>query len=227
MWAVPAAVALVSVITVHVILMPLFGPRHRLRGKHVFITGGSKGLGLSLAKEFVRRGCHVTVVARSQSDLLAAMQSLDELATSLNLSVKVQALPADTASVEELKKAFETAEKEAGPIDILFCNAGMSKPGLLIEQPIEDFERQMQVNYLGTLRTIKCVLPAMLQRRSGHIVITTSVLSVLGFAGYCSYAPSKWALRGLADCLHNEVRTRLGARCIVILGFACCVEIVS
>lgn len=220
MWAVPVAVAVVLVVvTFHIIPMPRFGTRHRLRGKHVLITGGSKGLGLSLAKEFVRKGCHVTVVARAQADLLAALQSLDELATSMSLAVKVQALSADTASAEELHRAFETAEKVAGPVDILFCNAGLSKPGLFIEQPIEDFERTMQVNYVGTLRTIKCALPGMLQRRSGHIVITTSVLSVLGFAGYSSYAPSKWALRGLADCLHNEVCCCLALRLLNTAAF--------
>jgi 3-dehydrosphinganine reductase len=192
------------VIAVRIFLMPLFR-RDRLQGKHVMITGGSKGLGLALAREFVKKGCDVSVVARSQSDLLAALQDLVALGKTLPSPPKIQALSADTSSMDDLAKAISVATDAAGPIDVLVCNAGLSIPGLFVNQKISDFERQMEVNYLGTVRTIKCALPTMLARRQGHIVITTSVLSVLGFAGYSSYAPTKWALRGLADCLHNEV----------------------
>ena len=192
------------VIAVRILLMPLFR-RDRLQGKHVMITGGSKGLGLALAREFVKRRCDVTVVARNQTDLLAALQDLVALGKNLPTPPKIQALSADTSSMDDLAKAFSVAADAAGPIEILICNAGLSIPGLFVNQQISDFEKQMEVNYLGTVRTIKCALPTMLARRQGHIVITTSVLSVLGFAGYSSYAPTKWALRGLADCLHNEV----------------------
>lgn len=198
------ALALASVALVQALTMGLFR-RRKLSGLHVLITGGSKGLGLSLAKEFIRRGCSVSIVARSKTDLLEALATLQDFAKSLSLSAKIQALPADVTSHEDLAKAFAAAEASSGPVEVVVCNAGLSIPGLFVEQRMEDFERQMQVNYLGAVRTVKCALPGMLARRQGHIVLTTSVLSVLGFAGYSSYAPSKWALRGLADCLHNEV----------------------
>lgn len=201
-WA--TAILFGIVIVVRTLLMPLFR-RDRLQGKHVMITGGSKGLGLALAKEFVKRGCDVSVVARNRLDLVSALQELVALGKTLPSPPKIQALSADTASIDDLAKAFSDAADAAGPIEVLVCNAGLSIPGLFVEQQISDFEKQMEVNYMGTVRTIKCALPTMLARRQGHIVITTSVLSVLGFAGYSSYAPSKWALRGLADCLHNEV----------------------
>ena len=205
MWAGLIA-ALVPAGLLHALLMPLF-QRQKLHGKHVFITGGSKGLGLALAKEFIKRACNVTVVARNQADLVDAMQTLNEFATSTHQksSVKIQALSADTTKSDEIANACTKATASAGPIDVLVCNAGLSIPGLFLEQQMSEFERQIEVNYLGTVRTIKCVLPQMLDRRQGRILITTSVLSVLGFAGYTSYAPSKWALRGLADCLRNEV----------------------
>ena len=194
----------IFILGVHALIMPLFR-RDTLQGKHVLITGGSKGLGLALAREFVRRGCDVSVVARNQTDLLAALQDLIALGKSLGLTPKIQALSADTGSWDELVKAFAMAEEAAGPVEVLFCNAGLSIPGNFIDQPIEEYQKLIDVNYMGTLRTIKCALPKMLARGQGQIVITTSVLSVLGFAGYSSYAPTKWALRGLADCLHNEV----------------------
>lgn len=196
------------VIVVRTLFMPLFR-RDRLQGKHVLITGGSKGLGLALAREFIKRGCDVSVVARNQSDLLSALQDLVALGKTLPTPPKIQALSADTSSMDDLAKALSVAADAAGPIEVLVCNAGLSIPGLFVNQQITDFESQMEVNYMGTVRTIKCALPTMLARRQGHIVITTSVLSVLGFAGYSSYAPTKWALRGLADCLHNEVNLSL------------------
>ena len=79
-------------------------------------------------------------------------------------------------------------------------------PGLFLDMPFEVFERQMSVNYLGAVRTVQAALPAMVARGRGRLVLTASPLAVLGFAGYTAYCPSKWALRGLADSLRNELR---------------------
>ena len=206
-WA-PAIFALVAAFAVHALAMPLFR-RERLRGKHVFITGGSKGIGLALALEFVRRGCSVSVAARSPAALAQALAELTALAKSLGLSPSLQALSADTASEAELAAALGAAEAAAGPVDVLVCCAGVAVPGLFVEQDVAVFQRQMEVNYLGSVRAVKCALPGMLARGRGQVVL---VASVVGFAGYASYAPTKWALRGLADCLHNEVsRSQEGA----------------
>lgn len=207
------ALVLLLLFTAFSLAMPFF-KRDKLDGKHVLITGGSKGLGLSLAKESVRRGCDVTIVARNQADLLAALDELVALGKSLGFekTQKIQALSADTTNAADVAKGVTTAQDVAGPVQVLICNAGISIPGLFIEQDIDVFQRHVDINYLGTVKTIKTVLPGMLARRQGHIIITTSVLSILGFAGYSSYAASKWALRGLADCLHNEV-------CLVLIWF--------
>jgi len=183
--------------------------KQKFNGSHVLITGGSKGLGLALARQFIKRGCDVTVLARNTGELLAALQNLETYSKSLGLSPKIQAISADVTSSDDLAKAFATAETSSGPVEIVVCNAGLSIPGLFIERNIDDFQNQMNVNYFGTVRTIKCALPGMLARRQGRIMITTSMVAVLGFAGYGSYAPTKWALRGLADCLHNEVHSML------------------
>lgn len=198
-------VSLGVALATHVLIVLMF-KRNKLQGRHVFITGGSKGIGLALAKQFVRHGCHVTVIARSQADLAQALQALEALAQELQLSPKLQALSADTGSADELTKALAAAAAGAGPIDVLVCNAGLSIPGLFAAQDMADFQRTVDVNYLGTVRTIKCALPGMLARRQGHIVVVSSMLAVTGFAGYASYAPTKWALRGLSDCLRNELQ---------------------
>ncbi|KAL4449376.1 hypothetical protein ABPG77_007020 [Micractinium sp. CCAP 211/92] len=216
-----AGLSLVLAALIPATLMPLLGLGRRgsrLRGgAHVLITGGSKGLGLELSRLCAARGCSVTLVARNQKDLDAALLELQAAAaaattqgkrgssSSSTPGPKLQALSADTADPAKVKAAVEQAEQAAGPIEVLICNAGLSVPGLFLEQPPEVFERQMRVNYLGTVHTIQAALPGMLRRRAGRVVLVTSGLAIVGFAGYCSYAPTKWALRGLADSLRNEL----------------------
>ncbi|KAI7846394.1 hypothetical protein COHA_000105 [Chlorella ohadii] len=208
----PAAYITLLALLAPAALMALWrrrGARRLGGGTHVLITGGSKGLGLALARLCVQRGCSVTVVARSQPDLDAALQQLREAAQAggaEHAGQRLQALSADTADPDKLKAVFAEAERAAGPIDVLICNAGFSVPGLFVEQGPEVHERQMRVNYLGTVHTVQAALPGMLERRQGRMLLVASTLSILGLAGYASYAPSKWAVRGLADCLHNELQ---------------------
>ena len=210
-----ALLSLFLAIALPPLLMGLFSRKRALAGKHVLITGGSKGIGLALARRCVQRGASVTVLARSAADLTAARQLLTEEAARCGAAPKLQALSADTTDaaqvgrgppaaafrppsphrprphagacpasprVVQLQRAVAEAEAGAGPVDVLICNAGLSLPGLFAEQSVADFERQVSVNYLGTVKTIKAALPGMLERRSGHVVIVTSALAVLGGA---------------------------------------------
>lgn len=176
--------------------------------RHMLVTGGSKGIGLEISRELYRRGARVTLVARTASDLEAAKRSLhsgDDVISGGSPG-EVGSAVADTQSLPQLQAAVARCEREFGPVDVVVCNAGFSHPGRFEDLDESNFQRHVDVNYMGTVRTIKAVLPGMLQRRRGHIVIVASALAVSGFAGYSSYAPSKWALRGLADCLRNELQ---------------------
>eukprot|EP00873_Tetraselmis_striata_P004171 jgi/Tetstr1/424435/TSEL_001456.t1 len=172
--------------------------------KHILVTGGSEGIGRSMGEIWLKQGASVTLVARTQSKLDAAKAALEELASSLHLPGKVACFSADITSLEQVKRALGQAEACLGPVDVLICNAGYSKPGYFMEQPAAVFEETMRVNYLGTVNTIKVAAPGMVARSKGHIAIIGSGLSLVGFSGFSSYAPTKWALRGLADCLRNE-----------------------
>jgi 3-dehydrosphinganine reductase len=173
--------------------------------RHVLVTGGSKGIGLAIAVQFLRNpGANtdkISLLARNEKDLIKAKkQLLDEFP-----HARVEIVVADTTEAK-LKDRIAEAQEALGPIDVLVCNAGLSIPKLIMESTVEDYERQINVNYLGAVRSVHAVLPGMVARRSGHIILVSSVMGVLGFAGYSSYAPSKWAIRGFADCLRNELR---------------------
>lgn len=119
----------VALIGVLLLFMGLFSRNKDLSGQHAFVTGGSKGIGLETAKELVRQGCDVTIVARGKAELDKAQGELRALAESLGKATKVVALSADVANAQDMAKAVTLAEVQIGPIDILIANAGSSIPG--------------------------------------------------------------------------------------------------
>ena len=180
-------------------------PRTSFKGMHVVVTGGSAGIGKAVAKELLAKGARVTLLARTKSKL---EQAVADLITGLDESM-VQYVCASTGSATELDTALATASASFGPVDVLVANAGAAAPGLFLEMPMSTFEQQVDQNYLGTVRSIKAVLPQMVQQGRGKIIIMASGAAVVSFMGYSSYAPTKWALRGFADALRNEM-TGLG-----------------
>ena len=210
-----------AVILIHYVIFSrmFWKKKYNWEGKHVLITGGSKGIGYAIARACVQKGCNVTILARSRNDLEAAAKTLESIKTdNPNSSRRVRYYAADTTNMEQLQKAIAASIVDSGPIDVAICNAGLSIPKLCTQTSIEEYEKQANVNYLGTVRTVKLVLPGMLERKSGHILLVSSVVGVLGFAGYSSYAPTKWAIRGFADCLHNEVRFFVVVIVFVLMG---------
>eukprot|EP00798_Chlamydomonas_sp_ICE-L_P000881 gene881-5711_t len=176
-----------------------------IRGKHALVTGGSSGIGLYIAKKLVEEGAHVTILARNTSKLEDAQKDLLECAVSTQSGSKVAFQSADVTKVEQLQEAIMAAEASLGPVDILVSNAGAAAPGYFHELEAEVFERTMALNYMGSVNIIKAVVNGMVKRGTGHISIVSSAMGTMGFIGYSSYAPTKYALRGLADCLRNEL----------------------
>lgn len=185
-------------------LVRSFSRNHvRVQGKHVFITGGSEGLGLAFAELMVAEGAHVTVVARNQGKLDAAKAVIQGKRAN-NKSQKVQVFSCDVTQSEQLNRVVEEAIKGAGPIDMLVANAGISIPKLFHDQTVEEIKQMMDVNYLGSVNAVHSVLKGMRDRRAGKIVLVGSGMCLTAFAGYAGYCGSKWALRGFAEALATE-----------------------
>ncbi|KAL7339362.1 oxidoreductase [Rhodotorula toruloides] len=204
-----AAVALLAVL-ISLGLMRLFSraQRFEVAGKHCYIGGGSEGLGLSLACQLADRGAHVTIVSRSQSKLDNALQELETHRQ--NPSQVFQALSCDltdpAAAASTLRKACK-ATLSSSP-DYLFACAGGCVPGYFAEMSAEQHWQCMEWNFRTCLNTVHEGVKAMKEdgKKGGRVVLTSSVLALMSFAGYSSYSPSKYAIRGLAEALRNELQ---------------------
>ncbi|GAA6050630.1 hypothetical protein JCM3770_001497 [Rhodotorula araucariae] len=189
--------------------MRFFGRASRLEvaGKHCYIGGGSEGLGFSLACQLAERGAHVTIVSRSQAKLAKALAEVKTHRQ--NPSQVFQAFACDltdpSAAASTLRTAI-AAHAGAAP-DLLFACAGGCVPGLFAEMSAAEHWRCMEWNFRTCLNTVHEGVRAMKdgRRSGGRVVLTSSVLALMSFTGYSSYSPSKYAIRGLAEALRNEL----------------------
>lgn len=170
-----------------------------LYGKHVVVTGGSSGIGLNIATECAKRGANVTIIARNEKALSAAI-SLLEIIRRLP-EQKFQKLSLDISKDYKLvEEAFEKLDE----VYMLVNCAGMAICGVFEEVSMEDAHKLMDINYFGTYNCTRCVLPKMKAAGEGVIVITASLGALMGIYGYGPYAATKFALRGLAETIAME-----------------------
>jgi 3-dehydrosphinganine reductase len=173
-------------------------------GKLVLITGGSSGIGLSLAKCFVSKGANVWVLARRQDQLEIALDSLSR--DKIKLDQKLGCISADVANEGEVAAALEKFSQDIGIPDYLVNSAGVVFPGRFEEIGIDKFRWMMDINYFGAVHTTKAFIKGMIQRHSGHIINIGSGSSFVGIYGYSAYTASKFALRGFTDVLRSEMK---------------------
>ncbi|CAB9503460.1 ketodihydrosphingosine reductase [Seminavis robusta] len=175
---------------------------------HAIISGGSTGIGFSIAQDCVQRGMtQVTIMARTKSKLEAAVQKLEDIkqrvgskTTISYRSVDVSDAPAVQAVAKELAG---TGDHQGGETKYyLFCCAGMAYPGYFEHISHDKFAHCVNVNQLGTIFTVQAFLPHMTH---AVIVLTSSLAGQVGVYGYTAYSPTKFALRGFAEVLHAEL----------------------
>lgn len=177
----------------------------QLNGRVVVITGGSLGIGRSLAIKCVQNGANVIVISRNEQNLTTIKDELES--KRINETQRVITKQADVTSIGQVYKVFDEIVADFNQIDYLINCAGKSVSSSFDDASIEDFKLMINLNYFGTLYPTKYVVKQMKKQRSGNIVIVSSIAGLVGLHGFSAYSSSKFALVGLAECLHMELKS--------------------
>ncbi|MGA0555625.1 SDR family NAD(P)-dependent oxidoreductase [Larkinella sp. VNQ87] len=169
------------------------------QGKTVVITGGSRGLGLVLAREFAQEGANLAICARDEDELERAQADLE-----LN-GGRVFTYVCDLTDKGQVTAFIQTVEQEFGPVDVLVNNAGTILVTPIEHATEEDFREVMEVNFWAAFYTIQAVLPQMRLRRAGRIVNIASFGGKVSFPHLLPYSTSKFALVGYSEGLRAEL----------------------
>ena len=163
---------------------------------HAIITGGSSGIGLALAQEFLSQCApkKVILVARNKEGLQKAKIDC------LKSDPRVEVFSLDVAQAQACKNATSSFAE----VDVLINAAGLSIPGRLEDLTDSDVQTMVNVNLLGSLHLTKCLVPLMKKRKNGHVVFVSSQAGQVGLYGFTVYSATKYALRGLAEALRME-----------------------
>jgi 3-dehydrosphinganine reductase len=170
---------------------------------HSIITGGSSGIGLATAKILASRGISVSLIARDLDRLEAAKEIVAAVAKG---DARVKVYPCDVRNAPNLQEAVDTAIEAMGKPGWAISSAGIVQPGRFLDQSLDAYEEQIRTNYLGSLYFAKAISPYMVANKTGRLVFISSGAAFVGLFGYSSYGPSKFAVRGLAECLRVELR---------------------
>jgi 3-oxoacyl-[acyl-carrier protein] reductase len=168
---------------------------------NVIVTGGSRGLGLGIARKLTTTGYSVIAIARKQNDeLTAAMQ---EAATTTPGSFHF--VPFDLAEIEGIPDLIKTLRKDFGPIYGLVNNAGISFDGVLALMPTSQIEQLVRVNTLSPMLLTKYVVRSMMADGGGRIVNMSSITAFTGYSGLSVYGATKASIIGFSRSMAREV----------------------
>lgn len=171
-----------------------------INNKRVLITGGASGIGLELASQLSQAGAKLVLWDIDEQGLDHAKSSLVAAGREVNIYT------CDLSSREEIKTAAERTLSDGGPVDVLINNAGIVSGKNLLELSDRDIEQTFQVNALALFWTVRCFLPSMLERDSGHIVTIASAAGIAGTARLTDYCASKFAAVGFDESLRLELK---------------------
>jgi 3-oxoacyl-[acyl-carrier protein] reductase len=171
--------------------------------KVAIVTGGTRGIGLAVARRLANDGYDLVVTYRG--DETAAKTAETELSA---LTERVAVLAADSAVTDDAGRVIEQAVKEFGRLDLLVNNAGITRDGLIMRMSESDWDDVLTTNLKGAFVLSKAAIRPMLRQRSGRIINMTSVVGLVGNAGQANYAAAKAGLVGLTKTLAKEVGSR-------------------
>lgn len=174
-------------------------PSIHLRGKVVLITGGSRGLGLAMAREFGSQGAVIAICARDEEELDRAQADL------IDRGIRSHTFVCDITQRNQVMEMVADVTQLLGRIDILVNNAGIIKVGPFSEMEMEDFDQAMNVMFWGALHATHAVLPGMRSQKSGSIVNITSIGGKVSVPHLLPYSCAKFAAVALSEGLRTEL----------------------
>lgn len=177
-----------------------------LEGKCALVTGATGGLGHEISKVFHKMGATVAVSG-------TRIEALESLAK--ELGERVIPIAANLSKSEEVESLYTQAEEKLGKVDILVCNAGITRDNLMIRMSDEEWDEVIKINLTAVFRLNRAALKAMTRRRYGRIINISSVVGQMGNFGQSNYAAAKAGIIGMTKSVALEGSTRgVTANCI-------------
>ena len=174
-----------------------------LTGKTAVVTGGSRGIGRAICLKLAGQGANIVLNyagnAAAAEETRAACEAL---------GVRALAVQGDVADPAACNALIDTAIETFGQVDILVCNAGITRDNLLMRMSDEEFQKVIDTNLKGTFHCMRAVIRPMMKKRRGRIISISSVVGLMGNAGQINYAASKAGVIGMTRSLAREVASR-------------------
>ena len=172
-----------------------------LKGKNVFITGSTRGIGLAMAHKFASLGANIVLNGRREIDEVLVSEFSD-------YGVQVVSISGDVSDSTDAKRMVEETIEKLGSVDILVNKGGITKDNLMLKLTEEDFEQVLKVNLVGAFNMTQAVLKPMSKARQGAVINVSSVVGLIGNVGQANYAASKAGLIGFTKSVAREVAAR-------------------
>jgi 3-oxoacyl-[acyl-carrier protein] reductase len=169
-----------------------------IKGKVALVTGGNKGIGKSAAIELAREGCNIAITGRNEADLAAVEKEIKDF------GVEALSVAVDMEKAADVAKAVERTYEAMGRIDILFNNAGHSKPCSPIGSTDEDWTAQLNIHLMACVRTCRLIVPKMIEQKWGRIINMGSMYGLSPGSGVADYDAAKAAVINYTQSLAME-----------------------